>query len=207
MKIFTLLFILLLSNSISYSQVPKNAPLFQSLQKNADSTIVLEFVTGWIQKPSLKILSKKGDTISLYAYGDNRKSIKAGLTPKSIRDSIFEKNKNSIFSAPVAINVFFNSIYLREDSLRFFWNRTEKLKPWQITDDSMDGEGCKIRDANGNAKNIYDGGGYKLILITKTKIEHFYFYAPEFYEKICPGREGRQKIMEISNLFSRYFKP
>ncbi|MFD2288645.1 hypothetical protein ACFSOV_21225 [Pedobacter petrophilus] len=68
-----------------------------------------------------------------------------------------------------------------------------KQKPWQINDDSIDGESCP-NTKNGYDKNIYDGGWINLYLIFKINIKRLYFYAPQYYEKeVCPGREVRQQ--------------
>lgn len=44
-------------------------------------------------------------------------------------------------------------------------------------------------------------------LITKNEIKKISFYAPEFYEKECPGRKGRIEIIKIQAYFLSHFKP
>jgi len=53
---------------------------------------------------------------------------------------------------------------------------------------------------------ISDGGGIRLSLITNTGMRFLYFYAPEYFEKNCPGRPGRIAINQISKLFQSNFK-
>lgn len=189
----------------SFAQNKANdIPLFLFLQKNADSTIAIEYVSNWIQKPSLQIISKKEDTVSIYTYADKRKFEESGNMPKKIRDSIYVKNRLNIFSTPIDVNIYFNSIYKNKDSLSFFWRELTELKPWELKDDMKDGEGCKLNNNGIQDQNIYDGGGIKLYLITKGKIENLYFYSPDFYENLCPGRIGTQSILKIVKLFSTY---
>lgn len=126
--------------------------------------------------------------------------------PKNIRDAIYKRSRTDIFSTPMDVNFFFSSLYLSKDSSAVFWREIAKVKPWQLKDDSNDGEGCKINAKDGKDNNIYDGGGIKLYFITNTEIKVLYFYAPDFYEKQCPGRLGRQGVLKIATLFSKFVK-
>ena len=75
---------------------------------------------------------------------------------------------------------------------------------WQIKDDKQDGKGCPIIPGKENV-NLYDGGGPIFRLITKNKSEELEFYAPNFFEKYCPGRKGRIVALALEKIFSDYF--
>ncbi|MFD2288646.1 hypothetical protein GJU39_11165 [Pedobacter petrophilus] len=173
------------------------------LQKNADSTILFEYDKSWGDPPEYFILSKSGDTLTTYFYKSFYKS-KINM-PRAIRDSLYKINKY-YESKNIGINRFFIPKYLSDNDLLVFWQSLLKQKPWQINDDLIDGESCP-NAKNGYDKNIYDGGGISLYLVTKNNIKRLYFYAPRYYEKeVCPGRKGRQAILEIENLFKTHFK-
>ena len=77
--------------------------------------------------------------------------------------------------------------------------------PWQLLDDKAEGRGCPVME-NGDRHEVYDGDGYKMMLITKNEIRILDFYAPSFYEKYCPGREGRRAMIKIVKLFKEALK-
>lgn len=179
------------------------------MQLNADTTFILEFKTNWHSfGPEYYLLSKKGDTISCYTYKDLRKPIRT-LMPERISWAILIKNTNNIASVPVDINIHFNPFEIQRDSVLKFWKDVLTLSPFIIKDDLIDGEGCPpIKNIDGTTQkiNVYDGGDVKIYLITKDKIKELSFYAPESYEKICPGREGRIVTLKIMKLFKERFK-
>lgn len=59
--------------------------------------------------------------------------------------------------------------------------------------------------------NIYDANTWQLFMITKTKVISPSYYAPEFYERCCPGNMHRKHFVEaakkIKDLVSIEKKP
>ncbi|WP_133248553.1 hypothetical protein [Pedobacter yonginense] len=206
---YPLIICLVLMNNYLFGQNVSIVPdvnitsVHKFLQKNADSTILFGYDKSWGNPPEYFILSKCVDTLTAYFYKSFYKS-KINM-PRAIRDSLYKINKY-YESRNIAINRFFTPKYLTDNDLSAFWHYLLTQQPWQINDDSIDGQGCpKAKD--GYDKNIYDGGGISLYLITKKNIKRLYFYAPQYYEKeMCPGRKGRIAIIEIEKLFKSYFK-
>ncbi|MBB6274085.1 hypothetical protein HDF26_004558 [Pedobacter cryoconitis] len=208
-----LLFIIpfLMINSLS-AQVKKNTlsgitPMHEFLKANADTTFILQYTSNWMHTPEYLIISKKGDTISSYTYKSLPKVDKRINLPRAIGYQLNKRNTLDMYATTVDINLYFNPKYLSSDTLKQFWTSIVKLSPWQIKDDSIDGNGCPLTNDNKSRKTINDGGGIILDLITKNGIQRLNFYAPDFFEKeVCPGRAGRKSILGISKLFETYFK-
>lgn len=186
---------------------PASRPLFSFLQKNADSTLVLEYGRNRLGPVSLEILSKKGDTVTAYTYKDHS-TIKKSLNhmPAAIRDAFFRYNRFKILFSPVEVNEYFNPVYFLPDSLQLMWTETLSLHPWTINDDIIDGFACPPNESGRGTKQ-YDGESIILTLITKQGIKRLSFYAPEIYEQYCPGRKGRIAILKLEALFKGYFRP
>ncbi len=171
------------------------------LQKNADSTLVFSYTSNWMRALNYLVVSKKGDTITLYRYASefNRKID----MPRKIKDSLTRLNRDHN-DASGGINHYFNPKYIDKKTAKNLWAALLKQQPWAINDDKIDGEGCPI-DQNPNGKGISDAGGISLTLITKDEIRPLSFYAPSFYHKICP-RKGRTAILKITKLLSPFLK-
>jgi len=108
--------------------------------------------------------------------------------------------ERKILFKPKDVNEFFNVCAINPIVLKELWKKIHQLKPWTLTDDKVDGEGCGL-----NARPIvYDAGGLNLYLITPTEIKLLYFYAPGFYEQYCKGRRGRESVLKIEGLFREY---
>ncbi len=186
-----------------------NPPLYDFMQQNADSTLIFTFETNWLAiPPSLMILSKKKDTISIYTY----RSIYTPdvIVPRKIRDKLYQLDGYpQILLAKIDVNRFFSAKYIEPEKSAAFWKSILKFKPWQIKDDKHEGgEGCPLDPNNKNSQTkLFDGGSVVLDLITKDNIRHLHFYAPEFYEQkdMCPGRKARMDILEIEKVFFSYF--
>lgn len=76
----------------------------------------------------------------------------------------------------------------------------DSLHLWEIQDDSITGEGCVDKRCE-----VYDSGNYTIWLITKNEIKKLKFYDPEFFEKCCPGRIGRQKAIKLIKIIGSAF--
>jgi hypothetical protein len=187
------------------SSVPKIhiTPIHTFLQQNADSTLIFSYASGFVDAPTYFILSKKNDTLTLYKYDSGSKNYLARL-PKKIRDSLYKLNR-PWESHKIGINRFFSVINIQQDSAKAFWSKVESLRAFQLKDDSENGEGCPKSNVGYN-NNIYDGGGIELYLVTKNKIKNLYYYAPQYYEKLCPGREDRKAVIKLEELFLTYFR-
>lgn len=207
MKKTILLFAFLAIACNVFSQnINSNNKLYAFFQKNTDSAIFYTFDNYSSGAPNFLILSKKGDTVSAFTYKlqKNQDEDRSNL-PFSIRYALFLRDRYDITKIPIDINQYFNQVKLQKDTLNYFWNLVAKLNPWKLDDDIQNGYGCPI-NKNGGNKEISDGGGISLDLITKNKIKHLHFYAPQYYEKQCPGRLDRQIAIKIELLFSKYFK-
>lgn len=200
-----LLFVLVLSISKGFAQgLGDITPMHTFLQKNSDTSILLEYNYSTIHTPEYFILSKKGDTISAYTYKVLPSIDKRIIVPHNIGYKIFKRNNFDIYNTVVDINIYFNPKYLSQDSLNKFWKEVNIFRPWQIKDDSIDGEACPEYTSE---KYISDLGGISLYLVTKDEIKKLYFYGPKYFEeKLCPGRQGRKAILELEKLFLTYFK-
>lgn len=181
-------------------------PMHKFFQQHADSTYIISS-RGSFDIPNYDIISKVGDTISAYTYkSDTKVGPKLREIPKVFRDTFLKKNANLIYVIPADINVFFQPKYLNVDSLKQFWIKSTKLKMWRVNDDKIDGEGCDIlKNKDGSWNLISDGGAIYLHLITKDNIKELFFYAPDYYNKRCPGRKGRKAMLDFLDLFYMYY--
>ena len=185
-------------------EVYKPGALDSLLRQQADTTFSFRLTTSQIADIPVYYLSKKGDTITLYRYGPAfNPSI---LMPQAIRNRMFNihLNRNGLTSAP-KLDRFFNALNVGQDELRLLWEKVVALKPNQMRDDVIEGYGCPVVKNEGNMlydRNMYDGSGIIFNILTKSGLSHFYFYAPAYYEDICPGREGRKTILAIQKLLA-----
>lgn len=196
---------LLLLVTQSYTQSNhKIEPLYKFMQANADTTIVIEQVSNWTSvAPDVYLLSKKGDTLNCYTYRDLAYSRNRSFPiPAHIRQSMVKVYRHKILTEPVDVNEFFSVCAIKQETLKDLWKEIHRLKPWTLSDDKVDGEGCSLD--KGRSPVIYDGGGLNLYLITSNGIKQLYFYAPAFYQKYCKGRKGREAVLKIEGLFREY---
>lgn len=202
-RIILLVGLLLLVHNDAISQSDKKIePLYKFMQANADTTIVIEQVTNWITiPPEVYLLSKKGDTLNCYTYRDLAYSRSSGFPiPVNVRRSMRKVNEHKIITTSKDVNEFFHVCAINQTTLKTLWQKMQRIKPWTLTDDKVDGAGCGL-----NARPVlYDGGGLNLYLITRDEIKLLYFDAPGFYEKYCKGRRGRQAVLKIEALFREY---
>lgn len=175
------------------------------LQANADSTIIFQQSSNWSPQSPYYILSKKADTITAYTYKALPQLDKRIKLPHSIGLKIRHGNYIAVNLVPIDVNIYFQPIYFSPKKLLSFWKNIGKEKPWQLTDDSVDGHACIDSHCNRTGNYIYDGGGIYLYLITKSEIKKLDYYAPKFFEEVCPGRKGRISILKIEHLFDKHF--
>lgn len=207
LSLTTLIFCFSCDFVYSQTKIKGITPLHEFFRTHADTTIILQYESSWLRTPEYFIISKKGDTISSYTYKALPKIDKRIILPRAIGYKLNQRNKSDMFNTPVDINLYFNPKYLSPDTLIQFWASIMKFSPWRIKDESVDGNGCPLPQGNNkNKKFIEDGGRIILDLITTDGSKRLNFYAPEFFEEVCPGRTGRKSAIEISKLFKTYFK-
>lgn len=178
-------------------------PLHKFLQQNADSTVMFQRESNFIELPEYTILSKKGDTITAYKYSAPPKIDKRINLPSQIRKKLYQRDRLDLFLTPIDANFYFNPIYIEADSLNQFWLSVSKLEPWKIKYDIPDWP----IDKDGNKVQIYDGGYITFFLITKDNIKKVSYYAAHSYEKLMPGNKDRQKIIKMNDHFFHHFGP
>ena len=203
MKLFRNFSLIVLFAFLSYLETHAQAngitPLHKFMQLNADTTFVLEHQSGWLGPPRYLMLSTKGDTTTAYIYGQPQKN--NVQMPNSIRSAIHKANGFDP-NRKIEVNQFFRAVPVPAAFKGKAWPALIGEKPWNISDDSVDGRGCPPKK---DRSEIADGGTTNLYLITAGEIKKLSFYAPDFYEKQCPGRKGRQAILRIDKLFSDVF--
>jgi hypothetical protein len=183
--------------------------LHRFMQANADSTIIYESKGSQGLEHNYLIMSKKGDTLTCYTYRDLAYvPTSETVMPRSIRRAMFEHVQVNIWSVVPDVNEFFRPYPMRAADRKKFWSDLNAFKPWAIKDDGVDGLGCPVvkRVVDGQTivdNNVVDDGGYlKLYLITKDKIKVLEFFEPYWFEKKCPGREGRIAALKLAALFT-----
>ncbi|MFC6102810.1 hypothetical protein [Olivibacter domesticus] len=216
MRIFYILML------ISFFCLPANASKtsdkdeFENLFKAyADSTLIFSGVVPFSTGPDNRfIVSKKGDTVSLFIYHYDRHDIDSyPELPDSLAKYI--SNKKYPRTAP-GVGPYFEVQKISQEKGAKLWQALINEKPWELLDDSVYGSGCEPlkkvhRKSDGSTVTEerlgqHDLHSYFLKLITKEETKHLQYYAPEVLEKACPGKEGRQHIVVIKQLLLRYFQ-
>ena len=213
MKLSPLILLLVFFYLKSFSQ-PHKVPssLHLLFQKNADSTVFYSYQPSFAEPPKIMIISKKGDTISIYKYGSAYTYTRFNILPKAIKDTLnkLHNYKEYLESYKLGVNKFFDAQYISQKNAHIFWKLLTKQSPWQIKDDAYyGGLGCTVSERKmAKPKNEFtDGGGMALDLITKNEIKWLYFDNPWYFESKdgCPGREGRKSALKIEKLFKTFF--
>ncbi|WP_421945933.1 hypothetical protein [Pedobacter sp.] len=207
MKQFPLIILIACLSSSAFSQIQnEDSGIVKTMQRLADTTIILQYPSVWSRDPKIQFLSKKGDTINIYDYKQPKYTLKINSTlPKAMARAIYGNHYNEFWRESVSINRFFRVVDKSPDSLRLIWKQVIKLRPWKINDDAIDGEGCPLVKGKG-VMTIDDAGGIYILLVTKTSIKPLNFYALHDYEKFCPGRKGRQAAIKLTSMFYNVFK-
>lgn len=175
-------------------------------KQTADSTLILTEKSGWsLWNTNALILSKKGDTVTCYEYKlvPPKQSLLKRV-PEQLADILSEQYR-AVAKDSLRLNVYFEVYPTSLDRAQAFWSRVAKLGPWQLKDDRVDGQGCPIVDSTSRQRNIFDGMTYTLHLITNDESRELQFYEPAFYEKECPGRAGRQSMLQLLEAFKNTF--
>lgn len=181
-----------------------DSEIAKTMQKLADTTVIIQYPSNWSFGPLLYLLSKKGDTINAYVYQRPKLLKINSKIPKAIGRAILTKDYSDYTSEPVRLNRYFTIKDLHTDTLTNLWNEVTKLRLWSVKDDALEGSGCPITKKSN--VTVYDGGGIYILLISRIDIKPLNFYAPDEFEKYCPGRNGRQTAMKLSSIFYRRFE-
>ncbi|GAA4807242.1 hypothetical protein GCM10023231_40540 [Olivibacter ginsenosidimutans] len=201
-------FLLLVSLIFSalHAQTKDTLTLQQAFKQSADSTLILTEKSGWsLGNTNALVLSKKGDTVACYQYKlvpPQQSSLKR--IPKQLA-AILNEQYHAAAKDSLRLNAYFKVYPLDVDRAQVFWIHIMKLEPWQLKDDRAEGEGCPVVDSADRPRHIFDGVTYTLYLITSDESQELQFYEPAFYEKECPGRASRQKMLEILSTFKSIF--
>ncbi|MGK9121104.1 hypothetical protein [Olivibacter jilunii] len=214
---YTFIGFLFFISSVQVARSQKMTELEKAFMNTSDSTLVL---TGqnpgglWVRNAF--IVSKKDSLISCYLYHFNVYDLPSSQRiPKGMADYLKAKDTYNQYSNDIEVNRFFHILEIGKDSTENLWQNISAIKPWEMEDDSTYGVGCPVevkRKVNGDtitekvpSLGIIDGGTYVLKLITKNGLKKLTYYLPEESEKLCPGKEGRQKLILLKRVMLKYF--
>lgn len=176
-------------------------PMHLFFKDNADSTLIMEYPTHSYDPPTYRILTKSGDTITLFEYAPILPYQNGIKMSKKLRASIFFK-KIEQTNGPADINAYFNGIKLADDSLKNFWTETRKLNPWLLAPDRTLA-GCPT---NKPIPAISHTGEIIFYLITKDQVKRMEYIGVHHIEASCPGNITRQRVINLQKLFEYYFQ-
>ncbi|MFC0316952.1 hypothetical protein [Olivibacter oleidegradans] len=181
---------------------------------HADSTIIFTGSIPFGTAPeNILIISKKGDTISLFSYRYAMREIPSyeGV-PRSLADYI---SRTKYSRRGSVVGPFFEVHPISEKKGKKLWSALMQHHPWQLKDNAMLGTGCPVKpkvtkDKDGNTIEEYRGRNmeshsYNVRLITKTDSKKLSYFAPEDLQKECPPEEDRQHIISIKRLLLQSF--
>jgi hypothetical protein len=192
-----LIFVLSASRSNSQKLIVKDFDTYANLTTPADST--------------LQSLQKKNEVLLVYAIEDYAWTKSTAYHVLASNDNSWKSyyykvaNKSTFLekSLPVEARTAVVAKTLG-DSLLANFTREEV---WKIKGDNNQNF-CQTSSSKNYVAgcNITDQPTYKLMMITKTKMYSSSYYAPEFFEKCCPGDKDRKKFLkavhQILNLIS-----
>lgn len=158
MKAYLNILILMLMSLHSSAQMQlDNSEIARTMQKLADTTVIVQYPSVWDSSPQLYLFSKKGDTINTYLYQRPEYRKIHNKVPKGVASAILLKDIREYRSEPVGINRYFTIKDNDPDTLRKIWNDLVKLKLWNTKDDAIEGSGCPVK--KGSYLEVDDGGG------------------------------------------------
>jgi hypothetical protein len=85
---------------------------------------------------------------------------------------------------------------LSADSLTLLWNAYIKNGLLDMKDEKDVAIFCPEK------YNIYNSYTYEITLISKDQLKRLSYYDPEYYDRICPGMEEREKIISFASFIS-----
>jgi len=205
MKTYLVLLSIVLTCLSGQAQTQLNdSDIAKVMQMLADTTVIVQYPSVWARGPFLHFLSKKGDTINAYTYQRPKDRKINSKLPMTVLRAILSQDYIDYINEDVRLNQYFAIRDINPDTLKRQWNDMLRLRLWNTKDDAVEGSGCPI--AKGSNIIIHDAGGIYILLISRAEIKPLNFYAPEEFEKFCPGRKGRQTTIKLSNMMYRLFK-
>lgn len=198
-KFLMLLSFLIVVAGNCFSQSRGVIPLHTFFQKNADSTIVLEYNTDGYEPNYYFVLTKTGDTINSFRYLAKINYEKVKM-PKVLK-MIISLEKYKGIDDLATINQYFNVVDLSEDTLKLVWKEAGRLNVWKIVEDNSPVY-CKNEKKVAGMIHRCD---LMLQLITKDKIKLLHFNCPWLEEERCPGNFNRKGAIGVDTLFRKYF--
>lgn len=205
MKQYLITLMLVFTYILGNAQTQLNdSNIAKTMQRLSDTTVIIQYPSIWSNGPFLLFLSKTRDTITAYEYKRPEARKVNRTVPSAIRRAMYYKDLTEYMNEQVSINRYFVEKDITLDKLRNLWNDVLKLKLWDMKDDAIEGSGCPT--VKGSNLTIHDAGGIYILLISKAKIKPLNFYAPEEFEKFCPGRKSRQTAIKLSDSMVKAFR-
>ena len=84
-------------------------------------------------------------------------------------------------------------IVLSPDSLGLIWKAYTSNDLFKIKDEKDLSEFCPEK------YDIFDSYTYEFILLSKKHMKQLSYYDPEYYERVCPGMDERQKVINCAS--------
>lgn len=172
-------------------------PLFLFLQENFDTTIILDTYSTWGHSPHYQIISIKNNEFYPFTYLNPFTFYKGRGLPKSLQTKFSAQNSKLQFSLPDT-NAYFLPKYFTYPEEPGIRKTIRELSLWTLPDDIKEGEGC------GTDCYTFDSVEYDIWLITNKEIRKLHFYDPEYFEKCCPVRKGRQTAIQLIKIMNTY---
>jgi hypothetical protein len=180
----------------AFGQSKGITPLHTFFQKNADSTLIIEYTTDSYDPYYYRMITKTGDTINTFQYNAIQKMERVTMPRKLAFLISIEKYK--YFGGIADINPYFNVVNLPTDTLKAIWTKVGGLKLWEITVDNSNPK-CKNIPISAHPDQII------IHFITKKEIKTLIFSSALLYEEYCPGNRNRKPVVEFYKTFDRYF--
>jgi hypothetical protein len=197
--ISTIAIIIFLCNQAT-AQSKGVTPLHTFFQKNADSTIIIEYATETYDPHSYNIITKTGDTVNAFKYNAVQKYTKTTIPKKlSIMISL---EKFKYWDVAADINQYFNLVDLDQDTLKTFWHTAQKLDIWNKVDDKH----YKLCPDHVKFAITAHSGGIIIHLVTKDNIKTLFYEHPWYFEEQCPGNINRIAAIKLYEVFKTYLK-
>jgi hypothetical protein len=188
----SLLLIFVLSASCSNSQklivkdfdtyatltTPTDSTL-QSLQKNNEVLLVYAVEDhAWTRSTAYHVLASNDNSWKSYYYKvANKNTFLEKSWPVEVRAAVVAKTSGDSLLAN----------FIREEVWKIKGDNNRNFCQTTSSDNIV--TGC----------NITDQPTYKLMIITKPKMYSSSYYAPEFFEKCCPGDKDRIKFLNAAH--------
>ena len=183
-------FVSKINDSVMATQQEELDSILSALQKQNDLLLVFADENfAWTRMTSYHILAKNGEEWKGYFYkGSNRKmSANSDTIYKEI--TVSKEDANDLLA-------FFNANEL-----------------WKVKGDDGKNFCAEVNNTSNGSKpaiqkcNIYDANTWQLFIITHDKVISPSYYAPDFYERCCPGNTDRKHFVEAAKKIRSLIQP